>query len=252
MRIPNGLVTYDTHSDRAVDILTAGDSQRFHWPQFQPTQRRRTASDASSTPTFSRGDNGDSDPEQASIDTELDPWVIDTVEQRVAWLAWRLYLSSHDADDLRQHVLAECVRGLRRHDPSRGSRRALATGVIKLAIKHWLRLRVSESRLKRRTFSIDEMHPDSSSLSISSASSFEAIDRRYDCEHLLCLLPPKLRAIARQLMWLSVADIARERGVHRGTVHRDVVRIRRVLAAFASDFIPMSPRDTSALRAEGV
>jgi len=58
----------------------------------------------------------------------------------------------------------------------------------------------------------------------------DQIALKLDLEAAIQSLPPDLAEVAEQLKTHSVAEIARARGCHRGTVYRLVQRIREYLA----------------------
>lgn len=163
----------------------------------------------------------------------LPPRVEAGARYRADRLARVFSLPAADRDQLAQDLRLELVRALARHDPGVARVETFARGVM----DRWYAATARRIRRRREReagcVSLADLSPQSFALRDHRPDEQRAADLRMDLEPLLDSLPRDLRALAEQLKTKSVAEIAAERGVHRGTVHRLVVRLRERLAPAA-------------------
>lgn len=147
---------------------------------------------------------------------------------RAARLARVFRLSPEEREDLAQDLWLELVRAMERHDAERAAANAYARGVM----DNWYRHTAREIRRRReREFGrvpLDERR-DGPTFVDHRGAHVAAADLRMDLAPALSQLPRELAELAEQLRTKSVAEIAADRGVHRGTVHRAVQQLRAAL-----------------------
>ncbi len=144
---------------------------------------------------------------------------------RVERLCRMFRLNEHDRSDLESEGACEVLKALVRYDAALASKTTYAKGALDLwYAQKCKQLRRDSGRASRRVplpdagsegYAFRDRHP-------SAAQS----DLRLDMADRLSRLPGDLGALARELQTKSIPQIAAERGVHRGTVHRLVLRLR--------------------------
>ena len=120
---------------------------------------------------------------------------------------------------------------LPKHEPERGTLDAFTRGVMDI----WYRQTAREIRRSRQRdpgfVPLPERDAEATAFIDPSARHVEATDIRLDLLPRLARLPRDLAEIALLRGDLSVREIAAERGVHRGTIHRAIQVIREELWA---------------------
>jgi RNA polymerase sigma factor (sigma-70 family) len=146
----------------------------------------------------------------------------------------RLYSLTPDLiDDLRQELAAEIWRALRRFDPAIASRTTFMKGVMDLWYKQKCRQLRREAETLTRVVPLPPLGTEGFDYADPRERGISDADLRIDLAVRIADLPEDLFALARDLLaGKSVPEIAAERGVHRGTVNRLVLRLRAHLADF--------------------
>ncbi|MCB9838229.1 MAG: sigma-70 family RNA polymerase sigma factor [Phycisphaeraceae bacterium] len=161
---------------------------------------------------------------------DLDPLTRRRIRYRADRLARVFNLTHEDREDLAHDLAAEVLRAMPRHDPERFPAAAFARGVM----DHWYKHTARQLRSRRERgpvfVSLHGRSCQSSAFEDRRSSHVASADLRMDLEPLLRALPRELGELAEQLKSKSVAEIADERGVHRGTVYRHVKQLRELLA----------------------
>ncbi len=156
-------------------------------------------------------------------------------ERRIRYRADRLArifrLSLDDRDDLRQELYLVVWAALPKYVPDRGSLDAFTRGVM----DNWYRHTAREVRRSRErdpgVVPLPERDTEATAFIDPAARHVEATDIRLDLLPRLARLPRELAEIALQRgAGLSAREIADERGVHRGTIHRAIQVIRDELS----------------------
>jgi DNA-directed RNA polymerase specialized sigma24 family protein len=166
--------------------------------------------------------------------TLIDQYAMDRIDYRVARLQGALGLNEQDAEDARQDMLAELWVASSRFDPSRASRRTFVCGVLDQCYRELARkIKRSGRRPALNPISFETAFGPNSrdgAMPESGSSFAERADLRIDVEEALSPLPRRERLVAEDLKQFGkVADVARSRSMHRGSVYRSVGVIRERL-----------------------
>lgn len=144
----------------------------------------------------------------------------------------RLYtLNADQVADLWQELAAEIVRALRRFDPTIASRTTFMKGVMNLWYRQKCKQLRREAKTLARVVSLPPLGTEGFDYADPRERGIREVDMRLDLADRIVDLPQDLFALARDLLaGKPVPEIAAERGVHRGTVNRLVLRLRAHLA----------------------
>jgi DNA-directed RNA polymerase specialized sigma24 family protein len=159
----------------------------------------------------------------------LNPVIVE-IQRLIAFRASRLRrlfrLTGHDEEDLRQDAWADVVRAAKKHDPSR----APLLAYLRRCLDKWYACTARRLRAAaKRAVTVDHEFVDS----IHDQSDVAACaSTRLDAIELLSRLPPHVAALALAAADSSVAEAAREAGIHRGTAHRWLKQVREALPEF--------------------
>lgn len=165
----------------------------------------------------------------------VDAYALERVEYQVNRLRTRLGLNRHDAEDVRQDLVAELCGAAPRFDPSKASRKTFICRVLTRAAAHIarsIRNRRKCAALSPRSLSTmlpgDWAHESRGVVERGMADRIgQAMDLGVACDQM----PRQRRLIAEDLKHYSVDEIAGARGMHRGSVYRAIGQIRHDLAA---------------------
>tara|TARA_R110000782_G_scaffold20675_3_gene55773 strand:+ start:994 stop:1716 length:723 start_codon:yes stop_codon:yes gene_type:complete len=154
--------------------------------------------------------------------------ISETTHRRVVNRAHRLArvfgLDRATRDDVLQQLWLRAVRAAEQYEQNRGATE-----------DHFIRLHLDfEYRDLRREFLAERegsRHPPMHAPS-PTPDHRPGCDLRMDIDSFLGDLPEDLAAIASGLRYLTVAQVAAECGLHRGTVYRKLVTLRRALEDF--------------------
>ncbi|MCW5775496.1 MAG: sigma-70 family RNA polymerase sigma factor [Phycisphaeraceae bacterium] len=140
----------------------------------------------------------------------------------------RLYtLAPDQVADLWQELAAEIVRALRRFDPTIASRTTFMKGVMNLWYRQKCKQLRREAAVRDRLVPLPTLGTEGMAFADRHHGGVSEVDARLDLADRIADLPEDLFALARDLLaGKSVPEIAAERGVHRGTVNRLVLRLR--------------------------
>lgn len=160
------------------------------------------------------------------------------IHHRASRLARVFRLDHHGRDDIHQQLWLRAVQAADRYQPGRG---ATLDHFVRLHLDYEYRSLRSELLAERAFGQVPEDRPGPCLPGID-PDHRPSCDLRLDLEAAEERLPAQLREVAAKLRTLTPAQIAAERGVHRGTVYREIALLRGVLEEFfAEDDIP---RDT--------
>lgn len=144
---------------------------------------------------------------------------------RVERLCRMFRLNEHDRSDLEGEAASEVLKALVRYDAALASKTTYAKGALDLwYAQKCKQLRRDGGRASRRV-PLPDAGSEGYAFRDRHASAAQS-DLRLDMADRLSRLPGDLGALARELQTKSIPQIAAERGVHRGTVHRLVLRLR--------------------------
>jgi len=162
--------------------------------------------------------------------TNLDSLTQRRIRYRADRLARVFRLSIEDREDLAQDLSFEVIRAMGRHDPARSSAATFSRRVMDRWYKHTAR----QLRSRRKRSPVFVPLPDrvsqSPDIEDRRANHVAESDLRMDLEPMLQALPRELGELADQLKSKTVAEIADDCGVHRGTGYRRVKQLRELLA----------------------
>jgi len=150
---------------------------------------------------------------------------------RVARLARRYRLSRPDREDLRQEFCLAMVHAGHRFNPDRGTPVLFATSVLNRCYRHFLRklTRAKEGRAQSvNAVSMEACDAEWDRLLVDpkGEDDHRHVEIREDVESVIAGLPEDLATICRDLMWMSVPQVARKRGVHHSTIYRAIPKLR--------------------------
>lgn len=198
----------------------------------------------------------------------LDSETLGFIRQKARQLAGRYGFQSHEAEDIQQSLILDCLERLARFNPHRGVRTNFTRFVVKRAVATLIETRQCSSR----GFDVCQISLDSPTYkNDAGASGFadvisddacrsrtarslnvpeQSMALKIDVDRAIASLRPELRRICFLLVVLDrVAQVANVAGVSRATLHR---RMRMIRSAFVemhiSDYVP----GTGAKCVEGV
>lgn len=149
---------------------------------------------------------------------------------RVERLARVFHLNGEDAEDLRESVVLEIYRAMQRHDPAISKATTFAKGVMDIWYLQTLKELRKRLDLGRRQRSLPEPGAEGRAFVVPRLGPDREVGLRLDLGEALHSLPRNLWVLASELRTKSISDIAAERRVHRATVLRMVMKLRRLLS----------------------
>ncbi len=157
----------------------------------------------------------------------LDSWI--QTNQQIRWrsdqLARRFRLSCHDREDLFQNMTLDVVRAMRKYDPARASTATYISRVLDKSFLHHGR-RLAKSNACSRTVSCNQYTLARDQRRVPTGEDRLSEAERAEVRHVVHLLPDKLSHLASQLSTRSVVEIADSIDVHRGTIYRQLKKLR--------------------------
>jgi len=174
----------------------------------------------------------------------FDGSTINLIHSKAKQLAKQEGFSPTDQKDIEQDLAIYLLDKLTSFDPSKAELNTFVFTVINQRITMMIRSQGMQKRDSSKTISLDESIPsdpegDTTLLDITdhedfmiqtglmSRSSEDQLILQIDTAHLIETLPEKLQEVCRMLMQESVAEVAERLGVHRDTVYRRLLRIRK-------------------------
>jgi RNA polymerase sigma factor (sigma-70 family) len=201
------------------------------------------------------------------FERHLDSDTLRFIRRKARQLAGRYGFQRHEAEDIQQSLILDCLERLARFNPQRGSR----ANFTRLIVKRSVATLIEARRSSTRGFHVRHVSLDSPiNRNDSEASEFRDVISQHDCrgrmgrslnrteqrlivkldvERAIAALPPHLRQICQLLVVFDrIAQVAAVAGVSRATLHRRMRVIRVVFAQMRlSDYFPKS----SARQVEG-
>lgn len=168
--------------------------------------------------------------------TAFPPLTVRQLEFRTQRLGRLFALQADQVADLRQELATEIVRAMRRFDPVLASRLTFMKSVMNLWYRQKCRQLRREAERRARIVPLPARGAEGVEFMDRRFGGVPEVDVRLDLAEHISRLPEALCQLARDLLaGKSVPEIAAERGVHRGTVHRGVLQLRARLAALDPD-----------------
>ncbi len=160
----------------------------------------------------------------------LDCFARSLIRRKVRLLVGRAGFTDQDREDLEQELILRLLQSLHLFDPNQAHRNVFVTTVIERAVARIVRERLAKKRDGGVVRSLDHAHEkagDSTEPADPRRSHEEEIDLATDLAEVLARLPADLRALAERLKSRSLSQAARELGLPRSTLQRQVERLRR-------------------------
>lgn len=166
-----------------------------------------------------------------------------------AWqLAGQYGFSLSDQPDLEQHFMCVLVRSLPRHDPAKAKIETFIAAVVNTAAAEIIRTQKTGKRGHGlKILSLDKESEEKDSYKITPSESKRLNEDSYNLltgksnftrsRHLTLQidlnraaesLPDNLKDLCLRLLTSTVSEIARERGISRDSVYRDIKAIRNI------------------------
>jgi len=163
---------------------------------------------------------------RGALAAELPDLTMRQLAFRVERLCRMFRLGEHDRSDLEGEAACEVLKALVRYDQALASKTTYAKGALDLwYAQKCKQLRRDSARASRRV-PLPDRGSEGEAFRDRHAASPAQSDLRLDMADRASRLPGDLAALVRELQTKSIPQIAAERGVHRGTVHRLVLRLR--------------------------
>lgn len=160
----------------------------------------------------------------------LDKFTKGIIRRKIKQLVGRAGFTKQDREDLEQELLLRLLQSLHLFDPEQAHRNVFVTTVIERAYAMIVRERLAKKRNGGAIRSLDharEKAGDATEPVDPKSSHEEQVDLATDLAEVLAKLPHDLRALAEQLKTQSLSQAARDLGVPRSTLQRQVQRLRR-------------------------
>ncbi|GIW56683.1 MAG: hypothetical protein KatS3mg082_3087 [Nitrospiraceae bacterium] len=160
----------------------------------------------------------------------LDRFTRGIIRRKIKQLVGRAGFTRQDREDLEQELILRLLQSLHLFDPEQAHRNVFVTTVIERAVAMILRERLARKRNGGTVQSLDHAHEkagDATEPVDPRRSHEEQINLATDLAEVLAKLPHDLRALAERLKTQSLSQAAREMGIPRSTLQRQVQRLRR-------------------------
>ncbi|GIW55530.1 MAG: hypothetical protein KatS3mg082_1934 [Nitrospiraceae bacterium] len=160
----------------------------------------------------------------------LDKFTKGIIRRKIKQLVGRAGFSRQDREDLEQELLLRLLQSLHLFDPAQAHRNVFVTTVIERAVAMILRERLARKRNGGTVQSLDHAHEkarDATEPADPRRSHEDQINLATDLAEVLAKLPDDLRALAERLKRQSLSQAARDLGVPRSTLQRQVQRLRQ-------------------------
>jgi RNA polymerase sigma-70 factor (ECF subfamily) len=178
------------------------------------------------------------------LDKKLDRFTRGIIRRKINQIIGHAGLTRQDGDDLQQDLFLRVLQSLPSFDSNQGHRNKFITAVVERHVANILRNKRAEKRDHRRISSLNIMvsigEDEATELAETIGqreldaqrgrhprSDEELAQLAQDMAEMIAKLPEELRDLAQQLKTHSVAEIARNMGVPRTTLHESVRRLRQ-------------------------
>ncbi|GIW56165.1 MAG: hypothetical protein KatS3mg082_2569 [Nitrospiraceae bacterium] len=159
----------------------------------------------------------------------FDKFIRGIIRRKIKQLVGRAGFTRQDREDLEQEMLLRLLQSLHLFDPDKAHQNVFITTVIERAVAMILRERLAKKRNGAAVQSLDQA-TDSAGESAEPVdphrSHEQQVDLATDLAEVLAKLPHDLRALAERLKHQSLSQVARDLGVSRSTLQRQVQRLR--------------------------
>ena len=171
--------------------------------------------------------------------TTTDPSIIDDyalarIEYRVRQLAIQFNLPDDRKDDLRQDMVIELIGAFRRFDPVIAEWETFVCRVLDRFVKYTYRIKgtrqrrmcanpVSFSNIKGR----EDFNPVGNDPRKGELSEQDRRELKADVALVISRMPKRLQRVCRVLMTFGATNSAEQLGICRGSVYRNIAKIRK-------------------------
>lgn len=160
----------------------------------------------------------------------LDTFTRGIIRRKIKQPVGRAGFTRQDCEDLEQELLLRLLQNLHLFDPDQVHQNVFVTTVIERAAAMILREHLAKKRYDGGVQSLDHARQkvgDSTEPVNPRRSHEEQIDLASDLAEMLARLPDDLRALAERLKCQSPSQAARDLGVPRTSLQRQVERLRK-------------------------
>jgi RNA polymerase sigma-70 factor (ECF subfamily) len=152
------------------------------------------------------------------------------IRRKARLLIGRAGFTNQDREDIEQELALRVLQSLDRFDPEQAQLDVFITTIVERAVAGMLRERLAKKRNGGAVQSLDQVRQkagDSEDPVDPRLSHEQRTDLASDLAYLLARLPDDLRDLAERLKSQSLSQAARDLGVPRTTLQRQVQRLRR-------------------------
>jgi RNA polymerase sigma-70 factor (ECF subfamily) len=178
------------------------------------------------------------------LDQKLDRFTRGIVRRKINQLIGRAGFTRQDGDDLQQDLFLRVLQSLALFNSNQGHRNKFITAVVERHVANILRNKQAEKRDHRRISSLNVMVSigEDEATELAETIGQRELDARrgrhprtdeelaqlaQDMTEMIATLPDELRELAERMKTQSVAEIARDMGIPRTTLHESVRRMRQ-------------------------
>ena len=181
-------------------------------------------------------------PSLTTNQTSMEDYIARRVSYWTGKLTKQLRLSKQDAEDFQQDMHVEVCDAMQRFDSDRSCQRTYISHVLNRYAKKLIRRTLRQRRNPTHsTTPLSHAHELVVNDASEGLAEVQLVDLRLDLETFLNTLSPRLKQVASLLAEHSPAQVAKELGWHRSSVHRAMDELRDKLkeAGFEqSDLLP--------------
>jgi RNA polymerase sigma-70 factor (ECF subfamily) len=161
----------------------------------------------------------------------FDPYILQQASCRASAMVSRAGFSRDYWEDLRQELVLDCLQRAPRFNPARGDWPAFVRGVIRnqsaaLALRESRRIRCEALATGDEGGDFDDEGACSAPEPASDDPSDE-LALSADVRRVIDSLPENLRTLARDLMGMTVAEVAAKRGTSAQWIYQLIKRLRK-------------------------
>ncbi len=201
----------------------------------------------------------------------LDEYAIRLIRHKARQLVGRAGYVEADRQDIEQVLVIDLLRRMPCFDPALSKRETFITRIVEHQVATLIEAQKAGVRDYRRCAgSLDERREDRDEDTGSSASDLppvldqeeyrrevlaasrrdgELLALRADLARILAELPPDLQRLIEELHMATASEVARQRGIPRGTLYEAIAKLRnRFERAGLGDYLRDDPTDRDARR----
>ncbi len=168
----------------------------------------------------------------------IDEYVLERIAFRLRRLAKQFNLTEDEQEDYRQDMVVELLSAFERFDPGKAKRETFVNRVLDKLVKYATRTRCTHRRRACDSPIGFEGIAPGYQLVVNDTCAGELDEQgrrelRLDVKVVMARMPERLRGVCRLLMEFDPTAAARELGICRQSIYRNIAEIRRYLTAAA-------------------